>query len=99
MKEDSRETRITEKKSPKKSPREADAGKIDIPKEELVDAQGLILDTSVPMEERGRWLAEKLGDPCCFRVGDVGVKLEFADEGPSLQALLDSFMERKKSGI
>ncbi|MCI8402291.1 MAG: hypothetical protein HFI38_09460 [Lachnospiraceae bacterium] len=37
--------------------------------------------------------------PYCFRVGSVGVKIEFAADGPSLQELLTAFFIRRKKGL
>ena len=35
----------------------------------------------------------------CFCVGGVGVKIEFAENGPSLQDTLGDFLLRAKSGL
>lgn len=38
-------------------------------------------------------------NPYCFSVGGVGVKIEFAEGGPSLQDALAAFLIRQKSGL
>lgn len=38
-------------------------------------------------------------NPYCFSVGGVGVKIEFAEGGPSLQETLAAFLIRQKSGL
>ncbi|MBS6956722.1 MAG: hypothetical protein KH230_26340 [Enterocloster asparagiformis] len=68
-------------------------------KEDLVDVSGLIFDTAVPKEQRAAQVLRKVKNPYCFRVGDMGVKLEFLDNAPPLQDCLNDFLERKKSGL
>lgn len=70
-----------------------------ISKEELVDASNLHFDLQVPQKSRAAYLFDAIGNPYCFRVGELGVKLEFAEHGPSLQDVLFSFLQRKKSGL
>ena len=38
-------------------------------------------------------------NPYCFCIGGVGVKIEFAESGPSLQDTLTDFLLRQKSGL
>ena len=68
-------------------------------KEELVDVSGISLDPSVPRKLRAGYILKNIGNPYCFRVGDLGVKLEFLDSAPSLQDALCDFFQRKKSGL
>ena len=68
-------------------------------KDDLVDVSGLALDPGVPRELRAGYLLKATGNPYCFRVGDLGVKLEFLDSAPSLQDALSGFFQRKKSGL
>lgn len=70
-----------------------------VSKEELVDASNLHFDLQVPQKSRAAYLFDAIGNPYCFRVGELGVKLEFAEHGPSLQDVLFSFLQRKKSGL
>ena len=37
--------------------------------------------------------------PYCFCVGGVGVKIEFAEDGPTLQDALCAFLLRQYSGL
>ena len=64
-----------------------------VDKETLVDASGL------PLEKRAARMLEQLKNPYCFRYGDMAIKLEFAEDGPSLQELLTGFFLRQKSGL
>ena len=68
-------------------------------KEELVDVSGMSFDPSVPQELRAGYILKTTSNPYCFRVGDLGVKLEFLDSAPSLQDALSDFFQRKKSGL
>ena len=70
-----------------------------ISKEELVDASNLHFDLQVPQKSRAAYLLNAIGNPYCFRVGELGVKLEFADNAPSLQDTILDFLQRKKSGL
>ena len=68
-------------------------------KEKLVDASGLCFDPQVPQELRAAYLLNAIGNPYCFRVGELGVKLEFAENAPSLQDRMIDLLRRKKSGL
>ncbi|RCX16899.1 hypothetical protein DFR58_109126 [Anaerobacterium chartisolvens] len=68
-------------------------------KEKLVDVSGLTFDTTVPQEQRAARIWAITKNPYCFRVGDIGVKLEFLDNAPVLQDVFDSLLKRKKGGL
>ena len=68
-------------------------------KEDLVDVSGLAFDNTVPREQRAAQVLRKVKNPYCFRVGDMGVKLEFLDNAPPLQDCFSDFLQRKKSGL
>ena len=70
-----------------------------VDKETLVDASGFVFDNSLPLEKRAARMLEQLKNPYCFRYGDMAIKLEFAEDGPSLQELLPGFFLRQKSGL
>ena len=65
-----------------------------VDKETLVDASGFVFDNSLPLEKRAARMLEQLKNPYCFRYGDMAIKLEFAEDGPSLQELLTGFFLR-----
>ena len=77
--------------------RSVNLGAVD--KETLVDASGFVFDNSLPMEKRAARMLEQLKNPYCFRYGDMAIKLEFAEDGLSLQELLTAFFLRQKSGL
>jgi hypothetical protein len=64
---------------------------------ELADISKLQLDTSIAIEKRFSYVLEKLNNPFCFRCGEMGIKLEFDESGPSVQEAVESFFLRKKS--
>ncbi|MEY8336486.1 DUF6870 family protein [Lachnospiraceae bacterium 62-35] len=68
-----------------------------IDKEKLTDADSLILDSHLPPEQQAYQILAALKNPYHFRVGDIGVTLEFPDKAPSLQDCLISFFIRKKT--
>ncbi len=70
-----------------------------VSKDALTDVSGLTLDTNVPHELRPAKVLLSTGNPYCFRVGELAVKLEFMDNAPPLQEVFCSFLQRKKSGL
>ena len=55
---------------------------------DLVDIRDVVIDKSLPLEERVRSYVEQIKDPYCFKVGDVVVRVSYADKDESLT---DSF--------
>ena len=55
---------------------------------ELVDIRDVVIDKSLTLEERVRSYVEQIRDPYCFKVGDVVVRVSYADKDKSLT---DSF--------
>lgn len=68
-------------------------------KEDLVDVSGQAFDNTVPREQRAAQVLRKVKNPYCFRMGDMGVKLEFPDSAPPLEDCFTDFLQRKKSGL
>ncbi|MFV0414094.1 MAG: DUF6870 family protein [Oscillospiraceae bacterium] len=68
-------------------------------KEDLVDVSGFTFDNTVPQEQRAARILATVKNPYCFRVGDMGVKLEFPEDAPALQDVFTDFLKRKKSGL
>ena len=63
------------------------------------DVSGMAFDRTLPREERLARFVKRAVNPYCFSVGGVGVKIEFAEGGPSLQDALAAFLIRQKSGL
>ena len=55
---------------------------------DLVDIRDVVIDKSLTLEERVRSYVEQIKDPYCFKVGDVVVRVSYADKDKSLT---DSF--------
>ena len=68
-------------------------------REDLVDVSGAAFDNSIPYRQRAAQILKITGNPYCFRVGELCVKLEFLDNAPPLQDAFSSFLQRKKSGV
>ena len=57
---------------------------------ELVDIRDIHIDTSLPVEERVKSYLQQVKDPYCFRVGDVKVRVSYAD---TERTLTDNFCD------
>ncbi len=68
-------------------------------RDDLVDVTGFTFDKTIPQEERLARLIERVKNPYCYRVGPMAVKLEFPENGPTLDELLIDLLKRKKSGL
>lgn len=68
-------------------------------KRELVDVSGLIFDYTLPREQRAAQALRSIKNPCCFRVGGLGVKLEFPKDAPTLQDCVFNLLQRKMDGF
>lgn len=65
----------------------------------LADVSGLRFDNTLSHKERLAQFLSRAVNPYCFCVGGVGVKIEFAEDGPTLQDALADFLIRQKSGL
>jgi len=77
--------------------RSVDIGAVDA--DTLPDVSGTAFDPALSREERIARSLQSGRNPYCFCVGGVGVKIEFAERGPSLQDTLADFLIRSKSGL
>lgn len=67
--------------------------------ESLPDVSGMTFNNVLSREDRVLRFLQAVKNPYCFCVGGVGVKIEFAESGPSLQDALTDFLLRQKSGL
>ena len=67
--------------------------------EALPDVSNMAFNNSLTREERIVHFLRAVKNPYCFCIGGVGVKIEFAESGPSLQDTLPDFLLRQKSGL
>lgn len=56
---------------------------------DLVDIRDVVIDRTLPAEERIRSYVEQIKNPYCFRFGDVKVRVSYANKDQSLN---DSFV-------
>ena len=68
-------------------------------KADLIDVNSFTFDTTVPQAERAAHIAAAVKNPYCFRVGNMGVKLEFPEKAPLLQDVFTEFLKREKIGL
>lgn len=59
----------------------------------LVDIRDVKIDPSLPVPERIKSYIDQVKNPYYFRVGDVAVHVSYAENGPPLQELLESYIE------
>lgn len=67
--------------------------------ESLPDVSGMTFNNALSREDRVLRFLQAVKNPYCFCVGGIGVKIEFAESGPSLQDALTDFLLRQKSGL
>ena len=64
----------------------------------LPEIDGAALNAALPYRERVSRMMRAGINPYCFNVGGVCVKIEFAEEGPSLQDALTGYLLRVRAG-
>ena len=67
--------------------------------ESLPDVSGMTFDNALSRKERVTRFLQVAKNLYCFNIGGVGVKIEFAEGGPSLQDTLTDYLIRQKSGL
>lgn len=65
----------------------------------LVDMSDYVFDNTLSQAERAIRLLTKIKNPYLFRLGDMAVKLEFAENGKPLQDVIVAFLLRQKCGL
>ena len=69
----------------------------DFEKENLVDISTISIHEQSQNKSFLQYL-KQVGNPYCYRCGDVGVKIEFDDTMPYLEPKLIEFLIKKKQG-
>ena len=67
--------------------------------ESLPDVSDMAFDTSLPPGGADRSVFAGGRKSILLLLGGIGVKIEFAESGPSLQDTLTDFLLRQKSGL
>lgn len=63
-----------------------------VDKASLVDLNDVVIDTSQPVEQRIKSFIAQVKNPYVFRIGDVAVKVNYADSGPSFTEIFESII-------
>ena len=63
--------------------------------ETLVDVTKIVIDESLPKEERVKEYLRQVKNPYCFKVGNVVVKTVFADTDVTLDDRLEHYLRNK----
>ena len=68
-------------------------------KNELVDANEITLDYSIPQNQRIGYLLAKLKNPYCFKVGEIAVKIGFNENERSFEDAFLAILKREKNSL
>ena len=60
--------------------------------EELADIRDVVIDTSLPKQERIKSYIEQIKNPYCYRCGDMIVKVSFANTGVTLEERMKQYL-------
>lgn len=63
-----------------------------VEKEGLVDIRKVEIDRSLSLEERKRAYLEAVGNPYAVRVGDMKVRVRFAEDGGSFEEAFENML-------
>lgn len=63
----------------------------------FTDLQSIAMDPSLPRDSRLEIFSRHAADPYCVRCGEIKIKLEFAEDSPSLQEVFSQLLIRRKS--
>ena len=63
-----------------------------VEKEALTDIREVEVDRSLPLEERKMAYLEAVGNPYAVRVGDMKVRVRFAEDGGSFEEAFENML-------
>lgn len=63
-----------------------------VDKSVMKDIRDVKIDTSLPIPERVAAFVEQVKNPYVFKVGDVAVKVNFKEDGPTLQECFEEML-------
>ena len=70
-----------------------------VDKNDLPDMADFKFDNTLSQAERAKRIYKASNNPYLFRLDDMVVKVEFADNGPTLQDLMGALLLRQKCGL
>jgi len=59
---------------------------------ELVDIQNIIIDSSLPAEEKKKSYLQQIKNPNCFRCGDIIVRVSFSNTGVTFEDRIKQYL-------
>ncbi|MDR1705866.1 MAG: hypothetical protein LBS19_14455 [Clostridiales bacterium] len=62
--------------------------------DDLVDIRNVQISSEQSKDERIREFVRQVGNPYCYRVGPIAVKVRYADSGATLDDRLESLLTR-----
>lgn len=63
-----------------------------VDKSQLVDLNAVHIDESQPVSKRIASFVEQVGNPYCFRIGEVAVKVKYRSNGPTFQQNMEDIL-------
>ncbi|MEY8389796.1 hypothetical protein D3Z47_02005 [Lachnospiraceae bacterium] len=63
-----------------------------VDKNALVDLSTVHIDDTAPVTERIEKFIQQIRNPYCFRIGDVAVKVNYKENGPSFQQNIEDLL-------
>lgn len=63
-----------------------------VDRDSLVDIQDIKIDRGLPVDERIKDFVRKVGNPYCFKVGGIVVKVTFSKDGPGFQEQFEKML-------
>ena len=63
-----------------------------VDKDSLVDLDSVQIDSSQSVQERVQSFLQQIQNPYCFRIGDVALKVNYKQDGPSFQQNLEDIL-------
>lgn len=61
--------------------------------EELVELTSVVIDPTLPKEERIKSFIEQIKNPYKFKINGVVVTVSYNESGPTLQELLEAYIK------
>lgn len=69
----------------------------EICKDDLQDISHIKINTELPLKQKITQFLDEIKNPYCYLVGNSAVKIEFNDEGETLQSILKSHFVNKRN--
>lgn len=66
-----------------------------VSRDDLVDIRDVKIDRTLPKEDRIRSFIMQIGNPYCFKCGNVVVKTSFADTEVTLEERMEHYLRSK----